>query len=189
VHYLDQALGEFVNGLRDAKLLDRTLLVLYGDHKAFLEKPPELAALLGLSKFDRAHWNIVRKKIPLLIRLPGNTTGKVISTAGGQIDTAPTILRLLGIKSENEIMLGWSLLNRADHRVVFRDGSFVNEKHFCAKFDGPLFKPSCYDLETWKKTDVTSMESYERAALEELEISDIVLFGDLIPALFNSIRR
>jgi arylsulfatase A-like enzyme len=36
VHYFDQAFGEFVDKLRDTGLLDRSVILVYGDHQGFL---------------------------------------------------------------------------------------------------------------------------------------------------------
>ncbi len=38
VHYADEALGELINELKEAKLLDNTVIVLYGDHDARLSR-------------------------------------------------------------------------------------------------------------------------------------------------------
>lgn len=69
VHYFDQAFGEFVDKLRDTGLLDRSVILVYGDHQGFLGDR-ELANLLGCSARDEFRTSQVRKNVPLLIRLP-----------------------------------------------------------------------------------------------------------------------
>ena len=38
IHYADSALGEFINELDEAGLLENTIIVLYGDHDARLPR-------------------------------------------------------------------------------------------------------------------------------------------------------
>lgn len=74
VHYFDRELGQFVERLRGDGLLDRTVLVNYGDHRAFLGSEAELPTLLGFDGWDDYHHFRVIKQTPLLIRLPGGAS-------------------------------------------------------------------------------------------------------------------
>ena len=49
VHYFDRAFGVLIDRLKESGLLDRSLVVVYGDHRAFWEDTPEVPALLGFS--------------------------------------------------------------------------------------------------------------------------------------------
>src|SRR4029077_15724821 len=49
VHYFDEAFGQFVDRLRATRLLDESVVVVYGDHKGYLADERQLATLLGLS--------------------------------------------------------------------------------------------------------------------------------------------
>jgi lipoteichoic acid synthase len=104
VHYFDAAFGEFVDQLREAGLLDTSILVLYGDHQGFLNDPPELADLLGFSRRAEYEYLVTRKRVPLLVRLPHGEGAGLRATAGGHVDVAPTILALLGIADERALM-------------------------------------------------------------------------------------
>ncbi len=69
VHYFDQAFGEFIDELRMNGLLEESLVVLYGDHQAFLDGT-RLGGLLGSGKLSQYDSFQLRKRVPLLIRLP-----------------------------------------------------------------------------------------------------------------------
>ncbi len=186
VHYFDQAFGEFVDRLRDDGLLDRSIVAVYGDHQAFLGKLPELAHLLGFPAQSEYQHLLVRKKVPLLIRLPHGEAAGVRSVASGHLDIAPTLLSLLGIADANAVMLGNDLTRDVDSLVVFRDGSFADGKHYFINRFGPVSNSSCYEAATGRAVDPRALAEQRQEALNRLRISDLILQGDLIPALRGS---
>ncbi len=183
VHLFDQAFGEFVDSLRESGVLDRSVVVLYGDHQGFLGETPELARLLGFPEWSEYHHFRTRKQVPLLIRLPHGEAAGVRTVAGGHVDITPTILGLLGIQDANSVMLGRDLTRAGPSLVVFRDGSFTDGTHYFLNRFGPTSGSSCYESETGRPFDCRSLESWRRHARERLEISDLIIRGDLIPSL------
>lgn len=183
VHYFDAAFGDFVVGLRDAGLLDRTLVLLYGDHQGFLGDPPALADLLGYAQRDEYRRLAVRKKVPLLIRLPHGQAAGVQRVTGGHVDVAPTLLSLLGVGAHADVMLGEDLTRGEDSLVVFRDSSFVDGTHHLVRQVGRIARFTCYEVKTGRVVDCHSLKDRHRAALERLKLSDTVIRGDLIPVL------
>jgi len=180
VHYFDQAFGEFVDKLRDTGLLEKSVILVYGDHHGFLGDPPELANLLGFSKRDAFRTLQVRKNVPLLIRLPYKRQAGVRAVAGGHLDIAPTLLSLLGIIDNKNVMLGSDLTKGQDSLVVFRDGSFIDRKYY---FRNRFSARTCYEVKTGRVIDCERLKAWRRTALEQLEISDIIIQSDLIPVL------
>jgi arylsulfatase A-like enzyme len=91
VHEGDAALGQLLRGLRERQLDDNTLVVVFGDHgEAFGEHPGNFAHTLFI------HEENVR--IPYLIAAPGAFTEAIrVKRVASVIDTAPTILDLLGL--------------------------------------------------------------------------------------------
>jgi lipoteichoic acid synthase len=81
-----------VDKLRDTGLLDKSVILVYGDHQGFLGDPPELANLLGFSERDGFRTLQVRKNVPLLIRLPYKQEAGVRAVAGGHLDIGPTLV-------------------------------------------------------------------------------------------------
>jgi arylsulfatase len=86
---LDRDLGELFTELDRRGLLERSVVVLTADHgEEFFEH--------GLA----LHRQLYREctAVPLLVRPPGGTAPRRVSTAVGLVDVAPTILDLAGIQ-------------------------------------------------------------------------------------------
>ncbi|HLF84035.1 MAG TPA: sulfatase, partial [Blastocatellia bacterium] len=91
LHYADESLGALIKGLRERGLKDRTLFVIFGDHgEAFGQHEGNYGHSLFL--YDE---NI---RVPYLIAAPGLIKEPVrVTRPISLIDTAPTILDLLGL--------------------------------------------------------------------------------------------
>ncbi|SFE41237.1 Phosphoglycerol transferase MdoB [Paenibacillus catalpae] len=131
VHYTDYALGTLIDRLKANGMWDDTVLVAYGDHfglqpeKASAE---EISQQLGIHYDDR----LSRFNIPLIMHVPGQSSGQVVDQPGGQLDIMPTLANLLGVKPADEgvVAFGHDLLN-IDHNVFgmryyLPTGSFFN---------------------------------------------------------------
>jgi phosphoglycerol transferase MdoB-like AlkP superfamily enzyme len=182
VHYFDQAFGKLIDLLKANELLDESVVVLYGDHQAYLDGT-KLAGQLGLSKMSPYDSFRLRKRVPLLIRLPKALAAGPRSTTGGHLDIAPTILSLLGIFNENIVMFGKDLTQEQDSFVVFRDGSFADGTHLFINGFGATSALHCYEMKSGRKIDCGRLEERTRSATEQLEISDLIIRGNLIPYL------
>ena len=188
VHYFDAAFGQFVAGLRRTGMLDRTVMLVYGDHQGFLGDPPALAEMLGYSQSDRYRRLTTRKKVPLLIRLPRAEFAGVRTVTGGHVDVAPTLLSLLGVDADSSVMLGQDLTRGRDAVVVFRDGSFVDGTHHLTRQVGGIGRYVCYEVKTGRVVDCAPLKERHRTARERLEVSDTIIRGDLIPDLATRSR-
>jgi phosphoglycerol transferase MdoB-like AlkP superfamily enzyme len=183
VHYFDQALGEFVEQLRRIGVLDRSMLVVYGDHQGWLEPTPEFARLLGFAPGDAfRHW-LVRKRLPLLIRLPGGAHAGPQRTMAGHLDIAPTVLSLLGIDASNQVMLGADLTRQRDSPVVYRDGSFSYAGYHAIRQSAARWTGQCFEQSRREPVPCDSLREQQAEALERLRVSDLIIRGDLIPKL------
>jgi lipoteichoic acid synthase len=182
VRYFDRAFGTFVDRLRSAGLLDTSVVVIYGDHHGFLGDPPELGRLLGISARDDYRTLLVRKKVPMMIRLPHAEKAGVKTVTGGHLDIAPTLLSLLGIRHESGLMLGRDLTQGHSSLVVFRDGSFTDGTTWYTHRVG-LTAGTCYAVTTGQRVDCSVVEEQRREARTRLEVSDLVLRGNLIQSL------
>ena len=182
VRYFDRAFGAFVDRLRAVGLLDTSVVVIYGDHHGFLGDPPELGRLLGIPVRDEYRTLQVRKKVPLLIRLPHGEKAGVKTVTGGHLDIAPTLLSLLGIRHESGLMLGRDLTKGQSSLVVFRDGSFTDGTIWYAHRVGST-AGTCYAVTTGRRVDCAVVAAQRREARARLEVSDLVVRGDLVPSL------
>jgi len=112
LHYGDRALGELLSGLRVRDLDRNTLFVLFGDHgEGFGQHEGNFGHTLFI--YDE---NV---RVPYIIAAPGLIEDKIrISSAASLIDTAPTILDLLGLRVPEKIQ-GTSLLDSNPRMSLF----------------------------------------------------------------------
>jgi phosphoglycerol transferase MdoB-like AlkP superfamily enzyme len=126
INYTDRMLGEFFAKLKSEGLYDDSLIVVYGDHTPVLS-----AFTAGTIKYDPT--TVQEKEVPLLVKLPNGTTSKTYANQGTHLDITPTVLDLLGIKT-NQLMFGQSLFASgvndlktcSDQLAVFNGASNCN---------------------------------------------------------------
>ncbi|MCJ0594582.1 LTA synthase family protein [Enterococcus cecorum] len=181
-NYMDTAVHEFFDYLKQSGLYDNSIIILYGDHYGISNaRNKELAQLLGK---DRETWsnfdNAQVQRVPYMIHIPGMNKGKIIDTYGGQVDALPTLLHLLGVDTQNYIQLGQDLFS-PDHKqlVAFRDGDFVTPNY--TYYGGML-----YDNKTGEEITEPSEElkkqidADKEAVSDQLATSDKINNGDLL---------
>lgn len=175
-NYMDTAVHEFFDYLKQSGLYDNSIIILYGDHYGISNaRNKELAQLLGK---DRETWsnfdNAQVQRVPYMIHIPGMDQGKIIDTYGGQIDALPTLLHLLGVDTQNYIQLGQDLLS-PDHKqlVAFRDGDFITPNY--TYYGGVL-----YDNKTGEEITEPSEELKKQIATDKDAVSDQLATSDKI---------
>ncbi len=186
--YADEAVQQFFAYLQQSGLLDRSIIVLYGDHYGISENHNNaMEKILGkeVTPFESTGL----QRVPLFIRVPG-IQGGVNHEYGGQIDILPTLLHLLGIDTKNYVQFGTDLLSEQhDDLVPFRNGDFVSPT--ITSIDGKF-----YDSTTGMKVQNVHLEEakqYQKTVEQKLSLSDRVVNGDLlrfyIPEGFTPIDR
>jgi len=91
IHYADARMGEILDRLSSAGLLDDTLVVVVGDHGEGLMQHGWMNH--GMMIYDEA------VRVPLLVRWPGHVRGgRSIAAPVSLVDLAPTLLDLLGVE-------------------------------------------------------------------------------------------
>jgi phosphoglycerol transferase MdoB-like AlkP superfamily enzyme len=183
VYYFDQELGTFIGWLRETGLLDRSVLVIYGDHQGFLGGQPEMPGLLGFTEWNEYHHFRVIKRTPVIIRVPGGAATQEYLGTSSHLDVAPTVLSLLGVDDRSTVMLGRDLTRPGEQLAVFRDGSFADESHYFVNRFGRTLASRCYEAATAERVDCEPLDRMRQLARERLEVSDTIVQGDLIPAL------
>lgn len=188
VHYTDRAVGQFIDQLKAEGLLDRAVLLVYGDHMG-VSRHDEAMDQLGLAE-DPVGQLQMEKRVPLLIRLPEGTHAGEYAEAAGQVDLAPTVAGLLGLPGDQALFMGRDLLATAGGVVPFYRGSAVDDTHLylspddASESEGGL----CYRLDTGEPTDVEACASLRDRSAEQLRISRLLVERNLVPAVLKAME-
>ena len=112
LHYGDKALGKLFKGLKSRGLDTNTLFVIFGDHgEAFGQHEGNFGHTLFIDE-ENVH-------VPFLVAAPGLVrNGARVSSVASLIDTAPTILDLLGLPAPSDYQ-GVSLLKSEESMALF----------------------------------------------------------------------
>jgi lipoteichoic acid synthase len=178
VRFTDGALGALVDGLRASGVLDRSVLVVYGDHHG-VSRTASGTALLELPADRGDVWLLHEARVPLLVRLPGGRAASERTDPAGQLDVAPTIVDLLGVPAGRGFFHGRSLVSGPPRPVVLADGSAVSEELVLlgeARRWGP---PGCLDAATGRPVERGRCDALAAHAARELEISRAAVNQDL----------
>ncbi|AUN20623.1 alkaline phosphatase [Clostridium botulinum] len=177
IHYTDAQLGMFLENLEKEGYLDNSIVVIYGDHNAVSKNYiQELYDFVGEKSPNDLKWYELQK-VPMLIHFPQDEYKVVDHTYGGQIDLYPTIANLYNLP--RKYMLGNDLLNVADPKVTFRNGSFTDGKAFYISWTGEY-----YDIKTGEKiTETEELKAKKQESAKDLESSDELLNHNLIKKL------
>lgn len=178
-HYLDQAIGELMSWMHKTGLDKNTLLMLYGDHYGISGNHHKASAQLlkqdSFNDFD----NLNFQRVPLMFHMKG-LKGGIDHTYGGEIDVLPTLLNLLGIKDNDTIQFGHSLLSKnAPQIVAQRNGDFITPQY--AKVTGDY-----YDTQTGEeikhpdKKLRDKLSTISNQVTTQLSLSDRVITGNLL---------
>src|SRR5699024_8462864 len=126
--------------------------------------------------------HIQLQRVPFYIHIPGHGEGELMSKIAGQIDVKPTLLHLLGVKTDHDIYFGNDLFhNDRKEFIALRNGSFISEEYI-------FTSGTCYDRLTgdilWTETENELDEELNCVQLKEkveteLSYSDNIIYGDL----------
>jgi phosphoglycerol transferase MdoB-like AlkP superfamily enzyme len=175
IHYFDREFGRFVDGLRRKKLLDKSLVVVYGDHPAIpAEYRKEMGKLLGMKMENSIDWKKTGR-VPLMFRLPGKKRITGISDIDtGQIDILPTVAGLMGL--DIQTVFGKDLFSEnADVPVVFRNGSYMINGIFVEPATGRAIR-----IKTEEKLNADDFRQFSKDASQRLAYSDLIIEHNLI---------
>lgn len=182
VRFTDGALGQFVERLRASGVLDRSVLVVYGDHHG-VSRSARGTALLDLPRHRGDVWLDHEARVPLLVRLPGGRHAGLRPEAAGLVDVAPTLADLLGIDREGTFFHGRSLVSGPERPVVFPDGSAVGDDVVLVSGSGRWGTPGCFDAKTGAPLARERCDGLAEHAERELSVSRAAVNHDLFRAM------
>jgi phosphoglycerol transferase MdoB-like AlkP superfamily enzyme len=175
IHYFDREFGRFIDGLRREKLLDKSLVVVYGDHPAIpAEYREEMGKLLGMKTESPVDWKKTGR-IPLMFRMPGKERITGISDIDtGQMDILPTVAGLMGL--DIRTVFGKDLFaENQDEPVVFRNGSYIVKGIFVEPSVGRATR-----IHTGEKMNADDFRPFTDDARQRLYYSDLIIEHNLI---------
>lgn len=142
-HYADEALGDFLNYIKESDYFNETVFVFYGDHDArisyddmnyFYNYDKETGKLKnpgdkGYVEYD-TYAHQMNKKTPLIMWTKNKTLQKKLTgevkTVMGMYDAAPTLYNMLNIDAP--YTLGHDIFNiKNDNIVVYPNGNYLTE--------------------------------------------------------------
>jgi phosphoglycerol transferase MdoB-like AlkP superfamily enzyme len=143
-HYADEALGEFINYIKESNKFNNTVFVFYGDHDAkmsykdmnYLYNYDYMTGELkdemdpSYKEYD-SYDHYLNKKTPLIIWTKNKKLSKIfkgkVSYTMGMYDAIPTLYNMLDIKEK--YVLGHDIFNiKNDNIVVFPNGNYLTNK-------------------------------------------------------------
>lgn len=186
VHYADEAIGEFIDGLDEAGLLDNTVVVIYGDHDAKLKKSEferfynyDYKTDTVLSSDDLNYKEVdfyqyeLNRKVPFIIWTKDGEYQEEITKVMGMYDILPTLGNMMGFS--NPYALGHDIFSIDENVVVFPDGNWLTDKMYYnhQKEEGKM-------LNEGEMVSVDYIEKYNQYAEDVISVSDAIIVYDLI---------
>lgn len=190
VNYMDSVLGNFLKEMEDNKLLDNTVIVIYGDHDARLGKSqfdymynydPVTGKIRDEDNPEYIEFNDydyeLMRKVPLIIWTKDMKESTVIDTPMGMIDVLPTLGNMLNIY--NRYSLGQDIMSikKEDGIIVFKDGSYITDKVYYSAKNG-----EAYTISNGIISD-DYLTKHSEYADEIIDVSNNIITYDLIKDL------
>lgn len=187
VHYADQAIGQLIDDLEEEGLLENTVLIIYGDHEARIDKE-EYDLLYNYNPltgklYDEDDNNYVEynkydyeldKKVPFIIWSKDEEFNQEINIPMGMIDVLPTIGNMFNIHSDYQLGTDIFSIKDGDNMVVFTDSSYLTSKiYYSAQ------KNEIYSINNQAVEEDYIKENSEKAD-KIIEISNNIINFDLI---------
>ena len=178
IAFADEQVGRLIRFLKDKGLYKNTIIVLSGDHGESLGEHGE-----------KTHGFFIYNAtlhVPVIIYIPGEQSGKVVSELVSTADLMPTILRALKFDVPSQVQ-GRNLLekNKDDKKAALYAETFLPRLHFnwselrAAETENYHFidapKPELYDL-TKDPGETQNLFAEKKAVGEEMraKLTDLI---------------
>jgi phosphoglycerol transferase MdoB-like AlkP superfamily enzyme len=102
IHYVDQCIGRFVDGLRSNGLLSKSVLIITGDHDCTKRQPAQW-------RVYAKRWNAETALTPFIV-INGNRQ-QTYTPVMGQIDIYPSLISILGLQKYQWKGMGTSIFS------------------------------------------------------------------------------
>lgn len=172
-NFVDYAFRKFIEDLEETGLMERSILVVYGDHGSGLASTDDIKKLYEENKIEYTEFEDIIKDvhIPFGIKVPGITESYTIERTVSKIDIKPTILDLLGV--EDNFSIGTTIFSEKDYSFIKGLG-YVTSKNY--HINGKY-----YERETLKQIDETEeLKKLLEKMENEIYLSDAIIKNNLI---------
>jgi len=172
-NFVDYAFGKFIQNLEQTGLMEKSILVVYGDHGAGLTTEDDIKKLyeennMVYTEFEDSIKDI---HIPFGMKIPGVSEKHIIKRAVSKIDIKPTILDLLGV--EDKFSIGNTIFSNKDYSFIKGLG-YVTSQNYC-------INGKYYDRQTQKEIEPTEeLKELSKKMEDEIYLSDTIIKNDLI---------
>jgi len=186
IHYTDNAIGEFIKGLKEKGLYDNSLIFIWGDHGSFTN----ISSVLGKKDIPA---DLANSQVPMIVL--GLAQKGTISAPSSHIDIYPTVTNLLGIDAPKTI-LGQDLLNTETpvetHFKLVSDGIdaiLTKNLSYRANNNGVFENGSCKSLPDQTNLPIADCQGLYNQQLNAKKASNIIIRGNLINLFSASLRH
>lgn len=183
VHYVDTSIGTFIEKMKEMKIYNKSLIVIFGDHGSYSSISKALKTGENLPDSLRNH------QIPLIVLAPGTKISGEITNPASHIDLYPTVANLLGVTPPQGIF-GKDILNTREGAVIKRkigtgavDAILDNHVAYTGSSDNIFEHGTCEEMPSKKALSVETCRTLYDQQTSNAHASDIVIRGDLIPLL------
>ena len=184
-HYADSALGEFFDLLKENKLDENTVVIIYGDHEAKLGKSeferlynydPETNGLIDKTdknyvSMDNYNYDLLRNT-PFIIWTSDKKYKKELSYVMGMYDVLPTVANMFGFKEKYS--LGNDIFSNNEKIVVFPNGNVLTNKIYYSSLNDDYITLNNNPIDS---DYITRIKTYANTLLD---VSNGIVTHDLI---------
>ena len=177
--YFDIQLGRFIEQLKDKGLYKNSVIVLYGDHYGLDARDEDIKEQIS-GLIGREYTREIMMKTGLYVHIPGYNQTEIVENTGGQIDFLPTMMNILGIDKNRDIIFGTDIYNDKNNIIylqsVFPKGSFIKGNIlFEAAGNGKFDFSSAYNIEKGNIVDKEKYRDFYQSGIEENNLSHYIL--------------
>lgn len=184
-HYADAALGKFIQLLKDNDLTKDTIIILYGDHEARLNKKQfnllynydpntnDIKSEDDPTYVSMENYNYdLLKNTPLIMWNVDKKYRRKVSSAMGMYDVLPTIANMFGFK--DKYGLGHDIFSDNEKIVVFPNGNVLTDKVYYSNLNDEYVALSDEPIDS---DYISRLKDY---ANQILDVSNGIVLHDLI---------
>lgn len=172
-NFVDYAFGKFIEKLEETKLMDNSILIVYGDHGSGIIVENDLKKLYQNNNLEYTEFEKILKDvhIPFGMKIPTVESTETIDRAVSKIDIKPTILDLLGIKQN--FSLGDTIFSEKDYSFIKGLG-YITSEYYC--INGEYYNKQT--LEPIEENE--ELKQLMQMMQDEIYLSDTIIKNNLL---------